>query len=537
MARLINHTIESELTLNITTYKEDGNTLVKSVKVGDVVENLRYVENNSIKTVTGKITEIVLNKIKSPSVSYSSLADTFASEVKATTIKIDASKQYESSIVLVPVMEIIEDAGVTAVKAVHSALSLKGKLISEYSDGTTDTDDLIPGDILSDVVIMNTQRGKADITGDFELVKFFYNVNTNNTITITSLILFDGKSIVRAAIERIIRVGERIEVVADTEIITEKINDPETNVIAISAVTYENAIEVSRELSIIGNQMGVSAASGARRSDVINPGGETVLAKAIQDNAGGSLKIDGVTLSYEALISAAGASELTISNSRIVGLTPPTDRSAIVHGVANAEPVLLQIEGCYFGPYTVDESSGFRIYNGFEFDSTLADGSYIKNCYFAEGVAAHNVTSFYNLAEGATFTMEGNTFEYSGNACRIGFKGDPTGVCNFNKNTWLKTDPSDNEAWAGLVIVQPYVKSTTTFEHLTINMNRNVNKTSNKQDIYVFYNPTDTNITASKMPKIFRDGRDVTTDIPVITYDDQWNVIDAKPTWVEPNGD
>lgn len=209
MARLVK-TIEGQLVrCNVVTHFEDGTESVKVLSVGDVVEGLRYIEKGEVKAATGRISAI---NTKCTSVTYVDMnhpEDYFAKDVKASTIEIDASAQYEAKLVSVEAMEIVEDAGVENVDKVTVSTVPEVTLEMSYTDGRTVFQDVIVGDILTDMVIM-TSPGQPDIKGDFKVVAFMYSIYRKavniNGIYLQSLL--DGKCI-RSTFENIVRFTEK----------------------------------------------------------------------------------------------------------------------------------------------------------------------------------------------------------------------------------------------------------------------------------------------------------------------------------------
>ena len=209
MARLVK-TIEGQLVkCKVVTHFEDNTESVKVLSVGDVVEGLRYIEKGEVKTATGRISAI---NTKCTSVTYVDMnhpEDYFAKDVKASTIEIDASAQYEAKLVSVEAMEIVEDAGVENVDKVTVSTVPEVTLEMSYTDGRTVLQDVVVGDILTDMVIM-TSPGQPDIKGDFKVVAFMYSIYRKavniNGIYLQSLL--DGKCI-RASFENIVRFTEK----------------------------------------------------------------------------------------------------------------------------------------------------------------------------------------------------------------------------------------------------------------------------------------------------------------------------------------
>lgn len=209
MARLI-RTVEDQLvTCNVVTKFEDGTESIKSLKIGDIVEGLRYIENHQLLTVSGKITAMNVSCNSVTSVSLSNPQDYFAKDVTITTIVVDASEQYSSKVVSVNAREIVEDEGVLDVVKVDVVAVPSVTLEMSYTDGTTINQDVVVGDVLCDVAIMTTP-GNPDITGDFRVAAFKYGTS-NKKILFTGfyLVPLAGGTGVFAPFDDIIKFTEK----------------------------------------------------------------------------------------------------------------------------------------------------------------------------------------------------------------------------------------------------------------------------------------------------------------------------------------
>lgn len=170
MARLIRTDANLDLTCNVATYLRDDTILIRKFKVGDVVEDLRYVKDKKVETVSGKVKQLILQ----PKASSSAIKDTFAEDVKVTSIVLDCSEKYEAKSVTVPAMEIVEDEGVEDVKQVRAYMSMTFEMDLTYTNGIKQHQSLQVGDILDNMVIMGAGPGQADITGKFTIKSFTY---------------------------------------------------------------------------------------------------------------------------------------------------------------------------------------------------------------------------------------------------------------------------------------------------------------------------------------------------------------------------
>jgi hypothetical protein len=209
MARLVK-TVEAQvITANMITKFKDGSETVKVLKEGDIVTDLRYIENEEVKKVTGKITAINVVCQKVTAVNPKEPVDYFAKDVEVKTIVVDASTEYESNVVTVVAKEIVEDEGVLDVVKVDVISVPEITLQMSYTDGRIDDQDVVVGDTLFDMVILTTP-GNPDVVGNFRVAAFKYTI-TNQKAIISGLYLvpLEGGSGVFAAIKNIVSFVEK----------------------------------------------------------------------------------------------------------------------------------------------------------------------------------------------------------------------------------------------------------------------------------------------------------------------------------------
>lgn len=219
MARLI-RTIENQLvTCDVITHFADGTSSRKSLKVGDVVEGLRYIENKQLLSVSGRISSMIIECNNVTPISAANPVDNFGKDAKISSIIIDASTEYHSNVVTVNAREIVEDAGVLDVVKVDVIAVPSVTLEMSYTDGTTVQQAVIVGDVLGDMVIM-TSPGKPDIEGDFRVAAFKYSkANKQGQITFTGMYLvpLEGGECIYAGFDSIIRFTEKNSTPVDTD--------------------------------------------------------------------------------------------------------------------------------------------------------------------------------------------------------------------------------------------------------------------------------------------------------------------------------
>ena len=311
MARVINKTFNVDFFANVRTTKADGSTLVRTFKVGDVVENLRYIENEELKTISGRVTNIICKDVSKTLVS-SNPVDTFSKDVIITRIVIDASKEYESSIINVNAREIVEDEGVTDVVHVDVYPTIAMSLTNTYTDGTSDTDEFTIGQTLRNDIIMNTIRGNGDITGNFVLVTISY-IMKNSVLSVKSLILKDeltGK-VISVTIDRIIsigEVGETIDWSKPVEVTTDNIADIMAYAVPVAILAPAGDMVLSEAITVPAGKDIVLDLSG---------GNITSTGTAITNN--GKLKITGGKVTGLIAVDNTEGSTLIIEDTEIEG--------------------------------------------------------------------------------------------------------------------------------------------------------------------------------------------------------------------------
>lgn len=165
---------------------------------------------------------------------------------------------------------------------------------------------------------------------------------------------------------------------------------------------------------------------------------------------------------------------------------------------------VLTIENCYFGNNEADGEN--YIYNLFECNMKLADGSSISNNYFAKSNCTHNAINIYDVEDDAVITISGNVFEYSANAIRFGAIGSPKCTINIVDNTYLATDETYPE-YAGLLLIQPYGKQTESYEDVEINIRNTKEPEGYEGQLYYIYcGENDTQLNVATRPSVYVDG-------------------------------
>ncbi len=178
MARVVDIDVTKNVVALMRTSFSNGSFEDYVIKAGDTVKGLRYVENEEVKSVTGRITAVRCSCQKVTKVDVNKPVDAFDKDVKIVDIMVDASSEYQSQIITIPAREIVEFEGVIDVTSVHVYGHAIVDMDITYSDDTVEHQSLETGDYLEDVTIM-TSPGKPDITGNFKVAAFEYKAKSN----------------------------------------------------------------------------------------------------------------------------------------------------------------------------------------------------------------------------------------------------------------------------------------------------------------------------------------------------------------------
>ena len=260
-------------------------------------------------------------------------------------------------------------------------------------------------------------------------------------------------------------------------------------------MTITEAITVPSGVDIEGAQAGVDASTGSRAVDA-DPADETIFSESV--TLQGKARLDGVTL--KARPTFTNVDDVSIVNTRLVGIDVATTGDHLARAVVGLnqwdDVVTLNIDGCYFG-----DNAG--VYNLFECNAQLGDGTSISNNYFTAASCSHNQINVYDVENGATITIKDNTFEKSANAVRVGTKGDKDVNIILDGNGYDATDTDPD--WAGLVLIQPYGKATTSMKDVVIRINNTINGTTLPQLFYMYEGANDAKLAGADLPTIYVD--------------------------------
>lgn len=520
MARLVKSGIDYVYAFVIDTIMEDGSVSEAEYKIGELMTNLRYIENKEIKSVTGKLSKINYNNLQvtrnfgTPA----TLRSHFADDVLPVSIEVDCSEQYASKVIEIPCHEIIEDEGVTGVKRMKCHMKYGARFTSELTDGSTNDFTIWEGQDIQGLVYMD--RG-GDVKVDVRVVTFTYDavltpltmvvIENGVTKNLDIICIKDMGAVVPATTPDVEDLQEAFEAKEDEE------GNKQPVYVALTAGEFTTPVELKADTTIRGAWAGINGIVRAQANALTREGaaetfeGETVFNGTITIPDGTSLVLDGLTLSADAKIATKNAASLELRNCIIKDLNVSKD-TFIVHtkfntAVAedNVVPTKLVIRACYFGNNIVTGTD--KVKNGLELTGPLADGSGVIGCYFEKDVAANNIVCLYNIADNAKVTVRDNFFEFSGNGIRVGTIGEPKNVqVDIINNTYDSTCEGSIANYAGLLLIQPYAAKTVSMAGVTIRMVDNVNNTDMKQLYYMYYGEKDTQMKPEIYPTLIVDG-------------------------------
>lgn len=497
MARIVNNTVTPVLTLFVKVIHENGAETVKTLKLDDTVDKFRYVHDKKIKSISGRVAEIVpkVGTVKRFYTNAAKLMSYFKWDVTPDTIVIDASEKWLSDLNPIPVREILEDEGVTEVERIETWLGYGFTDEILLSDNTTNMVSLEEGQFVQNLEYLS-KGTEATVSG--RLVAITYN---KKLIPESLKFIVDGKlkSINVVAIKS---VGNTVTPVDTLESLNDAITAA-TDTVYLGAGTYVDNLTISKSIKIMGVKAGLSAVKTSRDKKKFT--NETVLTGKVNITDAIDVVLDGLVLTKDAFVDFGNAKSLEIKNCMITGLVPNVAKSlndiAAIKTTVKGE-TLVKISHCYFG----ESDSKSEIFNNISLACKLADGSSINNNYFVEGSSMQNSVNIFGAVEDAIVTIRDNVWEMSKNAIRIGTSGDPRYVLMVEKNTYIATDDKNPDC-AGLLVVQPNGFETTGWKNTTIH----INKTSRKDKFQLFYLYSDGDkmlpFTNKNLPTIFVDGR------------------------------
>lgn len=273
MARLVKSSKDIKLGIALSTIFEDGTKRDRFFKVGDVVENLRYVENEEIVTVSGRITEINYTMATKITWNKNKPANTLINDMTITYLTIDASSEYNSNIVTVPALEIVEFEDEENVARMKFEPFVICDMDLYYSNYKLDHVSIEIEDTFDNVRIINPNNIGVDYTGKFTVVAFAYAV-TSGKLNITGIAFknIETEEFVVTDFKYILSLNEvyKYTIPSDEQIaeVISNLSDGDSIEINYVTNTTNNPININKEnISIVMNDSIItdgSANSGVR---------------------------------------------------------------------------------------------------------------------------------------------------------------------------------------------------------------------------------------------------------------------------------
>lgn len=495
MARLVKSGATPVTAIVIQTILKGDSVLESEYAIGDLISNLRYIEGEEIKTVTGKLSKVNYNNLQIVR-NYgvpATLRSYFADDVLPESIEIDCSEQYASNVITIPCSEIIENAGVENVKRMKVYMKYGARFTSFLTNMDENDFTIWEGQTIQGLIYMDRN---GDIESDVKVVTYQYDAN----LVPTNMIVIENgmtKNI------NIITIKDMAAVIPQTNVgedVNTALSSSETGMIVLGAGEFTEDLTLAKNTTICGAWAGINGVS--RKNDPESFVGETIISGTITIPTGTNLILDGITLSKNARIIATDATDVELKNVIVEGLAANGKNSFIVYLPNSETPVKFIARNSYFGANEAD-AEGNSLKNGFELTAPLADGSMIAGCYFTTNVCSNNIVCLYHADDGATITVRDNIFEESKNAIRVGTMGDVEVHYELINNTYYETDEGN---YAGLLLIQPYAKKTISMAKNVIRMVGTKNETEHSQLYYMYYNDSDTHMTPAVLPTLIIDG-------------------------------
>lgn len=509
MARIIKTETIEKNGFQVINHYVDGTTKATNFFEDDIVDNFKFTVNSELMTEKCRIGSVNLQHKRFATMKFINDNSCLKNDASVKNIMVDCSDELRTKTFDVSARDILEYGEDREVKRVTIVPLKKVKISILLSDNSVSEMWVQEGMDLFNVTI---QKGGKETVGNYKVQSFIYNLETksvNKSICGLGLIDDDG-DIIRIYFEDIKVCGQEGIIVEDGASIANAISafyeNLERGGLVLPVATFNEPIVLRDKISIVGACSTIDAHEGSRANDITSDN-ETVLENTFDCSAGADVVIQGVTLTKKSNIKLNGAKSISFKNCRFVDMEPTGAKSYVMldkFDESNQDGILLRIENCYFGSNQVTNNG--KTYNLLELNGKLADGSYIKNNYFAKGVCSNNIINLYDVVPGATIEVSGNHFEYSCNAVRIGFINTPDCTVKIENNTY--DEASVEPDWEGLLLIQPYGKKTKSYENLVVNLRNNkCTKKGITHRVWYFHDGPDTLITGDLFPKVYVNGK------------------------------
>ena len=254
MARLIKNVMTGTLGVELSTVFEDSTKEVRRFKVGDSVENLRYLNNEEIVTVSGKIINITYSMTSDLKWDPENPTDSLADDMTLSNIVVKPEDGEDS--IAVPLVEILEFEEDISDGLEVSRMEFKPFITYEmnmsYSDYSVSNVTIENGATFYNARIMDPANIGTDFTGNYEVIGFGYTVN-NGLIAVNGVALknTDTNDIIFTELKYILRLNgpDKFELSNADNIVTVVENLKTNDVIKIVGVvdTAGKPITVNKE--------------------------------------------------------------------------------------------------------------------------------------------------------------------------------------------------------------------------------------------------------------------------------------------------
>lgn len=509
MARIIKTETIEKNGFQVINHYVDGTSKSTNFFEDDIVDNFKFTVNRELMIEKCRIGAVNLQYKRFATMKFINEKSCLKNDATVKNIMVDCSDELRTNTFNVSARDILEYGEDREVGRVSIVPLKKVKLSILLSDQSVSEMWIHEGMELFNVTI---QKAGKETVANYRVQSFVYNLETksvNKSICGLGLVNDDG-DIIRVYFEDIKVCGQEGTVVEENASISNAIaafyENLQTGGLVLPASTFTDPVVLKDRISLVGTCSTINANEGDRATDVTSEN-ETILENTFACSKGANVIVQGLTLTKQSNVKLNGAKSITFKNCRFVDMEPTGVKSYMMmdkFDAENQEGVLLQIENCYFGS-NQDTAVG-KTYNLLELNCKLADGSYIKNNYFAKAACSNNTIALYDVMPGATIEISGNHFEYSGNAIRVGFINSPDCTVNIFNNTYDETDY--RVEYQGILLIQPYGKQTNSYENLTVNLRNNkcTQKGVNHQ-LWYFYDAPDTLITGELFPKVYVNGK------------------------------
>lgn len=190
MARIVKTTYKPIYGFKIVNFLASGKKDENTFFIDDEIEGLQYVENNEVKSVSGRVSDVDIHFRRSSVVTTNAGANTFTEDAGIISVSIDHSTENNADITVVPAMEILDFNATDDVVRVQVLPAVKVKLVIDLSDGMRSDVTLEEYKEYKDVVL--ALYGK-EVTKTFTLASFAYTAMKAKEDAIYGVIFFDGE--------------------------------------------------------------------------------------------------------------------------------------------------------------------------------------------------------------------------------------------------------------------------------------------------------------------------------------------------------